>query len=192
MIHVRGAELDTPCVSFPRAIALVHLEQALLHARVNAGGDDALDLHALARQRVLVVTVSVVRGDALGVPLGGGGQVTHGVFRSRAALDPFLDEPGGGWFFLLSKSLPAAINPVTLQPWLFSSSLNYINIVTNGDYKVQVNTKVGNLPACKGSSAVPEVKSSIETNQHQTYQQAQRASGARQGMAQQPFPWVWT
>ena len=73
-----------PSSSTPRAFALVHLEQPLLDARVNAGGDDSLDFHAFAREEVLVVAVTIVRGDATGVPQGGSGPVTHGVFGARA------------------------------------------------------------------------------------------------------------
>ena len=48
----RGAGLDKPLLGVPRALTFVHLRQALLNARVNAGTDDALDLHALAREGV--------------------------------------------------------------------------------------------------------------------------------------------
>ena len=48
----RGAGLDKPLLGVPRALTFVHLRQALLNARVNAGTDDALDLHALARKGV--------------------------------------------------------------------------------------------------------------------------------------------
>ena len=62
VIHVHGAELGKPRVGPTRALALMHLEQNLLYAPVDAGGDDALNLHALARNTVLVVSVSVMGG----------------------------------------------------------------------------------------------------------------------------------
>ena len=37
----------------------MQLEQALLYARINTSGDDARDLHALARKRLHVVSVAV-------------------------------------------------------------------------------------------------------------------------------------
>ena len=46
VVNLSGAELDKPRV----ALALVHLEQALLDARVDIGGDDAVHFHALARE----------------------------------------------------------------------------------------------------------------------------------------------
>ena len=39
---------DKPRVSSPEALTLMHLEQPVLDARVNAGGDEALDFLALA------------------------------------------------------------------------------------------------------------------------------------------------
>ena len=52
----------------PGTLALTHLEQSVLNARVNTVGDDALDFHEFACEGVLVVTVTIVRGDATGVP----------------------------------------------------------------------------------------------------------------------------
>ena len=46
---------DKPRVSSPEALA-----QTVLNARVNAGGDDALDFHALACK--VIVAVSIERG----------------------------------------------------------------------------------------------------------------------------------
>ena len=66
----------------------MHLKQPLLNARVDAGGDDALDLHAFACKGVLTVSVAVVRSDAAGVPQRGSGQVTHGVFGARELATP--------------------------------------------------------------------------------------------------------
>ena len=66
----------------------MHLKQPVLNARVNAGGDDALDLHALACREVLLITVAIVRGDAPGVPQGGSGLVMHGVPSSRENVAP--------------------------------------------------------------------------------------------------------
>ena len=68
----------------------MHLKQALLDARVNTGGDDALDLLARARKGVLLVlvTVSVVKGETTSVPQRGSGQVTHGVFSAREHVAP--------------------------------------------------------------------------------------------------------
>ena len=56
----------------------MHLKQALLYARVNTSGDDAQDLHALAR----------LGGDATSVPQGGGGQIAYGVFGSSEHVAP--------------------------------------------------------------------------------------------------------
>ena len=39
----------------------MHLKQPVLNARVNAGGDDALDVHAHACKGVLFVTVIIFR-----------------------------------------------------------------------------------------------------------------------------------
>ena len=95
MVHVRGAELDKPRVS---PLALVHLEQALLYARVNAGGDSAPDLHALARQRMLVV-VTVIGSDAPGVSQRGSGQVT-GLYGSSEHAAPQEFTCGNGFIKL--------------------------------------------------------------------------------------------
>ena len=88
VVHLSGVELDMPRVGLQRALTLVHLEQTLLNARVNAGGDEALNLHALARKGVLVVTVTVIRGDTPGVSQGTGGQVARAVFGSREHVAP--------------------------------------------------------------------------------------------------------
>ena len=73
MIDLRVAEFSEPGATVPGALILVHLEQPLLNARVNVAGDEALNLHALAGKRVLVVATTIVRSDAVGVPQGRGG-----------------------------------------------------------------------------------------------------------------------
>ena len=85
VVNLRGAEFDKPCVSSPGALALMHLKQPVLNARVIAGGDDAPDFHC---KGVLIVAVAIVRGDAAGVPQGGCGLVLHGVLTPREDVAP--------------------------------------------------------------------------------------------------------
>ena len=59
-----------------------------MHARVHAGGDESLDLHALPGQGVLVVPITVIRGDASSVPKEVGGLILHGVSDSREDVAP--------------------------------------------------------------------------------------------------------
>ena len=59
-----------------------------MYARVHAIGDESLDLHALPGQGVLVVPITVIRGDASNVRKGGGGLILHGVFDSREDVAP--------------------------------------------------------------------------------------------------------
>ena len=94
-------------MSLPRALSLLHLEQALLCARFKAVGDDALGLHALvlARKRVLIVSVTVIGGITAGVPQGGGGQVAHGVFGSSEHVAPQEFTFGKGFIELGKQSL---------------------------------------------------------------------------------------
>ena len=81
-INLRGAEFSKPRVSPPRVLALVHLKQSLPNARVDAG-DVPLDFHALACKEVLIVVVTIIRGDATGVAQRGSGQVADGVSSAR-------------------------------------------------------------------------------------------------------------
>ena len=67
VINLRIAEFGDPRVSTPGALVLMHLKQPLLDTRVNADGDEALDL--LACKCVLVVAVTIVGCD-VGVPQG--------------------------------------------------------------------------------------------------------------------------
>ena len=60
MINLRGAEFDKPRVSPSGTLALMHLEQSVLNACVNANSGDALDVHTFACEEVLVV-VAIVR-----------------------------------------------------------------------------------------------------------------------------------
>ena len=46
--------------SSPRDFVLVHLEQSLMHGRVNAGGDEGLDLHTFLGQEMLIVPITIV------------------------------------------------------------------------------------------------------------------------------------
>ena len=81
VIHVHGAKLGKPRV--------VHLKQSLLDARVNTGGDEALDLHALAcKGCARRHTVTIVESDAAGVQQGWSGQVAYGVHGSSEHVAP--------------------------------------------------------------------------------------------------------
>ena len=88
VVHVRVAELGETSARGPGALSLVHLQQALANARVNVRGDDALNLGAFARVRVLFVAVAVVWRDAPGVARSGGRQVTHGRLGAREHVLP--------------------------------------------------------------------------------------------------------
>ena len=68
VVNLRGAEFEKPREGFQGALILVRLKQPVLNARVDAAGDDALDLQALACKEVLIVTVATVRSDATCVP----------------------------------------------------------------------------------------------------------------------------
>ena len=57
--HPRVIELG-----LQRALLLVHPAQAQLHARVNASGDEGLDLQTFPGQEVLVVPITIVWSDA--------------------------------------------------------------------------------------------------------------------------------
>ena len=72
VIDLRVAEFSEAGVSAPGVLVLVHPEQSQLDARVIVAGDEALNLHALAGKRVLVVAINIVRGDAAGRRDGGG------------------------------------------------------------------------------------------------------------------------
>ena len=69
--------------------------------RVHAGGDDALNLHALACKGVLLVAVIIVGSDAPGVPQGVGGlgnawrpQSRRGRCAAKAHVEP-VPRPAG-------------------------------------------------------------------------------------------------
>ena len=66
----------------------MHLEQAQMHARVHASGNEGLDLQAFPGQGVLVVPTASVWGDAPSVPKGGSGLILHGLFDSREGVAP--------------------------------------------------------------------------------------------------------
>ena len=66
----------------------MHLQQALTNARVNVRSDDALNLGALARVRVFIITIAIIRRDAPGVTRGRGGLVPHGWLRAREHVLP--------------------------------------------------------------------------------------------------------
>ena len=70
VVHVGVAKLSKTRACGPGSLALMHLQQALANAKVNVRGDDALNLDALARVRVFVITIAVVRRDAPGVTRG--------------------------------------------------------------------------------------------------------------------------
>ena len=88
VVHVRVAELGETSARSPGALTLVHLQQTLTNTRVNVRSDDALNLGAFARVRVLFVAVAVVWRDAPGVARGGGRQVTHGRLGAREHVLP--------------------------------------------------------------------------------------------------------
>ena len=100
MVDLHGAVFGEPRVSTPEALVLMHLKQQVLNARVNAGGDDALDLHALACTGVLLVTVAIVGSDAAGVPQGEvGWSCTASSVPKGAHVQPGLrraEQPGSG------------------------------------------------------------------------------------------------
>ena len=52
VVDLRVAEFAKPRVSTPRALVFMRLKQSVMDARVHAGCDDALNLHALARNGV--------------------------------------------------------------------------------------------------------------------------------------------
>ena len=72
MVNLRCAEFDEPRVSSPGTLALTYLEQPVRNVPGIASDDDALDFHALACKGVFIVGVTIVKGDAAGVPHGGG------------------------------------------------------------------------------------------------------------------------
>ena len=83
--HPRVIDLGVPKflqsrTSPPGALLLVHLEQAWLHARVDASGDEGLDLQPFPDQGVLVVPVTIVWSDASRVSKRGSGLILHGLF----------------------------------------------------------------------------------------------------------------
>ena len=57
----------------PRSLVLMHLEFPVPNARIDAGGDDALDFWCVCARGVLVA-VAIAGCDAAGVPQGGCGQ----------------------------------------------------------------------------------------------------------------------
>ena len=78
MVDVRVTELSEPRMGAPGSLVLVHQEQALVDARVHAGGDDGLGL------QVLIIVVGSATASVL---QGRGWQVLHGVAQrsSRSA-----------------------------------------------------------------------------------------------------------
>ena len=70
VIHSGVTKLSETRASSPGTLTLMHLQQALANARINVRGDDALNLGALARVRVFVVAIAVIRRDAPGVTRG--------------------------------------------------------------------------------------------------------------------------
>ena len=64
VIHIGVAKLSEARACGPGSLTLMHLQQALTNARVNVRSDDALNLGAFARVRVLIIAITVVRRDA--------------------------------------------------------------------------------------------------------------------------------
>ena len=85
----------------PGALILVHLKQHPMDTRVRAGGDESLDLHALARQ-VTFVSITIVRSDAASVPERWRGQVLHGVLGPTEYVVP-EELPFGQGFIKLTQ-----------------------------------------------------------------------------------------
>ena len=84
VIHGGVAKLsETHAKSGPGTFIFMHLQQTLADSRVNVRSDDALNLGALARVRVFIVTITIVRRDAPGVARSRGRLVAHGRLRAR-------------------------------------------------------------------------------------------------------------
>ena len=88
VVHVGVAKLSETRACGPGSLTLMHLQQALANTRVNVRGDNALNLGALTRVRVFIVTIAVVRRDAPGVTRGRGGLVPHGWLGAREHVLP--------------------------------------------------------------------------------------------------------
>ena len=72
----------------PGALIFVHLKQPLTDTRVHAPGDERLYPHEFSRQGMFVVSITIVRSDAVSVPEGWRRQVLHGVLGSREHVAP--------------------------------------------------------------------------------------------------------
>ena len=107
VIELCFTEFQQSRVSPPGALVLMHLKQPVMDARVNAGGDDALDFHAVACKGVLIVAVDIVGSDAAGVPQGAGGLVLHGVLSPRRNIGPQEFAFGQGFVELSNQDLGA-------------------------------------------------------------------------------------
>ena len=88
MIHRGIAKLSEAHASGPGAFTLMHLQQALTDSRIDVRSDDALNLGASARVRVLIIAIAVVRRDAPGMARGRGWLITHGRLRARKHVLP--------------------------------------------------------------------------------------------------------
>ena len=99
-----GAEFDKPRVTSPGALALMHLKQPVLNARVN--------FTRLRRGAVLFVTVAIVRGDTASALQGVCGLVLHGVLGSRNDVAPEELPFGQGFASWSTKGCAALVGSV--------------------------------------------------------------------------------
>ena len=67
VVHSGVTKLSEARACGSGSLTLMHLQQALTNARVNVRSDDALNLGALARVRVFIITIAIIRRDAPGV-----------------------------------------------------------------------------------------------------------------------------
>ena len=67
MVYGGVAKLRKTHASSPRPFIFMHLQQTLADSGVKARSDDALDLGSLPRVRVLLVTITVIRRDAVSI-----------------------------------------------------------------------------------------------------------------------------
>ena len=83
VVHSGVTKLSEARACGSGSLTLMHLQQALTNARVNVRSDDALNLGALARVRVFIITIAIIRRDAPGVTRSRGELVPHGWLRAR-------------------------------------------------------------------------------------------------------------
>ena len=107
--HLRVIDLSVPKflqsrASHPGTILFVHLEQAQMHARVHASGDEGLDLHPFPGQECSSSPPSSgVMPRA--VPKGGSGLILHGLFDPREDVAPGKFTPSQSFVKLSQKKL---------------------------------------------------------------------------------------